>query len=127
MSVQGDAGTWCRVGKTDRCTYCGGDLPLPLETEGACTFELPKEVVAALDVNGDGQMAWSEFTAFVVDSGMAGNDENASSIQQWHARSWVKSAWEWASAELLHLLMVEQQLTLVLSRLYLLLLQINHL
>jgi gamma-tubulin complex component 2 len=24
--------------------------------------------------------------------------------------SWVKSAWEWASAELLHLLMVEQQL-----------------
>ena len=35
----GTPGTYCMVGHTDRGGYCGDDVPLPLETEGACTFE----------------------------------------------------------------------------------------
>jgi hypothetical protein len=39
-SDQCGAGYFCGVGWNNRCAYCGGDVPLPLETEGACTFEL---------------------------------------------------------------------------------------
>jgi len=39
-SDQCGAGTYCEVGARDRCGFCGGDVPLPLETEGACTYEL---------------------------------------------------------------------------------------
>lgn len=49
-SDQCDAGTYCRVGMFDRCDYCGASTPLPLETEGACTFRLTPqggEVTAA--------------------------------------------------------------------------------
>eukprot|EP01043_Picozoa_sp_COSAG02_P016893 COSAG02_NODE_753_length_17610_cov_23.119753_17_plen_480_part_00 len=36
-SDQCGAGTWCGVGGGGRCNYCGSEVPLPLETEGACT------------------------------------------------------------------------------------------
>ena len=39
-SDQCGAGTWCTVDWRDRCVYCGGDVPMPRETEGACTYEL---------------------------------------------------------------------------------------
>ena len=38
-SDQCGAGTYCEVGRRGRCVFCGGDVPLPLETEGACTLE----------------------------------------------------------------------------------------
>ena len=28
-------GTWCEVGRRDRCVYCGGDVPLPPQTDPA--------------------------------------------------------------------------------------------
>eukprot|EP01043_Picozoa_sp_COSAG02_P060381 COSAG02_NODE_7878_length_2806_cov_7.132989_1_plen_486_part_00 len=43
-SNQCSAGYFCSVGWRDRCNYCGGHVPLPLETEGACSFELATAV-----------------------------------------------------------------------------------
>ena len=41
-SDQCGTGTFCEVGGRDRCVFCGGDVPLPLETEGTCTFLDPR-------------------------------------------------------------------------------------
>eukprot|EP01045_Picozoa_sp_COSAG04_P004037 COSAG04_NODE_171_length_21611_cov_4.302808_11_plen_483_part_00 len=38
-SDQCSAGMFCLVGMIERCDFCGGSAPLPLATEGACTFE----------------------------------------------------------------------------------------
>ena len=42
------------------------------------------ELFNQIDINGDGEMEWEEFTSFIVDSGLAENEHDPNAIQQYH-------------------------------------------
>jgi len=61
------------------------------------------ELFNQIDINGDGEMEWDEFTTFIVDSGLAENEHDPHAIQQYHPVS--TSKWEDLS---LHAMPVER-------------------
>jgi hypothetical protein len=41
------------------------------------------ELFSQIDINGDGEMEWDEFTSFIVDSGLAANEHDPNAIQDY--------------------------------------------
>ena len=41
------------------------------------------ELFSQIDINGDGEMEWDEFTSFIVDSGLAENEHDPNAIQEY--------------------------------------------
>jgi len=50
------------------------------------------ELFNQIDINGDGEMEWEEFTSFIVDSGLAENEHDPNAIQLYHPLP--SSKWE---------------------------------
>jgi hypothetical protein len=46
------------------------------------------DLFAQIDINGDGNMEWDEFTSFIVETGMAASDHEPNSIQMYHRSKW---------------------------------------
>lgn len=46
------------------------------------------DLFAQIDVNGDGSMEWTEFTSFIVESGIAQKDNQLNAIQLYHQSAW---------------------------------------